>query len=229
MKQASHHPGGFTGRGRAHSRKKGGCPPAGLSFLPFCVSVRPSVWAPHLSTCLSHCSLEPCPSVCSSVWVCLCVCPPSWACPSAYVCLPAHLCVSVRGAALCVAEATATQAGGESVLATPSGGGPGQRVGRAGGSPAAGSSAGPPRRPPGRGPWCLLGEGPCTEPPRRACPPAGGGVGPECRPQGLLAPRTHPLCPAPSRSSHWQSLVSASEPSHLWGLHQGSLPTPYLC
>lgn len=95
LKQASHHPGGFTGRGRAHSRKKGGCPPAGLSFLPFCVSVRPSVWAPHLSTCLSQCSLEPCPSVCSSVWVCLCVCPPSWACPSAYVCLPAHLCVYV--------------------------------------------------------------------------------------------------------------------------------------
>lgn len=48
------------------------------------------------------------------------------------------------------------------------------RVGGARASPAAGSSAGPPRHPPGRGPWCLRGEGPCTGPPHRACPPAGG-------------------------------------------------------
>lgn len=35
FEQASYHPGGFMGWGSAHSRKKGACPPAGLSFLPF--------------------------------------------------------------------------------------------------------------------------------------------------------------------------------------------------
>lgn len=86
LKQASYHPGGFTGWGSAHSRKKGVCPPAGLSFLP--VSACLSILLCEPCICLPvffQCSLELCP-LCVLLFGCVCV--------STFLGMPVSLCVS---------------------------------------------------------------------------------------------------------------------------------------
>lgn len=180
LKQANYHPGGFTGWGEPHSRRKGSATCWFVLSTFLCVSVCPSFCVCPTSVYLSF------PMFFVAVSICLCVLLFVSVCLSIFLGMPVSLCVSacatvcvmyVGQFCVCCSGDSDMSRWGKVSQPSPEMG-QASRVGGAQASPAAGSSAGPPRHPPGRGPWCLRGEGPCTGPPHRACPPAGGGRGP---------------------------------------------------